>query len=159
MLKITLLSRQGNFWKRQCCLDSVYSFCCKKRKRKKLPNLSSLIGTYFTVNALSLKQFTSPYSNHISPDLDNWYPHISNAQSRFEGQRLNVIYGMRGNNKRVWCGWHTGSIFTFRGLLLEWTGKGWLCKCEQAIQRKSPFLDLFHFHILHSSTLTRCGVG
>lgn len=47
-------------------------------------------------NAWSLKQFTSPYSNHIFL-IGTSDTHISNAEM-FEGRRLNLIYGIGGNN-------------------------------------------------------------
>ncbi len=79
-----------------------------------------LMRTYFMVNARSLKQFTSPYSNQISPDWGKWYAHISNAQECLKAKGL-TWYMVKEEIIRVWCSEHTESIFTSEsGLTLDW---------------------------------------
>lgn len=63
----------------------------------------------------------------------------------FEGQRLNMIYCIKGNNKIVWCNWHSESVSTSE-VCLEWTGLSWHCKCDWALW--GSLLASFHFHIL-----------
>lgn len=82
-------------------------------------------------NAWSLKQFTSPYSNHIFL-IGTSDTHISNAEM-FEGRRLNLIYGIGGNNT---CG--VADIlkaFSHLRAALEGTDLAWhwLTSCKYTI--------------------------
>ena len=95
MQKMSLRFWPGNIWKQGVCPYSVYRFCNPKKE----PNLSSIIRTYFTVNARSLKQFTLPYSDFIFAWLGKPIPTRSSYMEMFEGRGLNMIYRTRGNNK------------------------------------------------------------